>query len=329
MKTFSNSNARDFQHAVSLLQQTRQSGQAASLVGGGSDLLGLVKERIVTPDVLVNLKTIKGLDQVKTSNAGVNVGGLITLDTLSRNDVIRRQYTVLAEAAETVATPQIRNVGTLAGNVCQRPWCWYFRNGFPCYKNGGNTCFSFGGENQFHAIFGGGPSYIVHPSDTAVALLALDAKFRIVGPGGERVLPAAEFFALPQQNPSRENVLAADEALAEVQVPAPREGTRSTYHKTMDREAWTHAVVSAAIVLEMDKQTCRSARIVLGGVAPIPWRLPEVEQMLAGQRITEALAAGAAERAVAGAKPLAKNGYKIPLTKGVVRRTLLELANRA
>jgi len=242
--------------------------------------------------------------------------------------VIRRQFTVLAEAAETVATPQIRNVGTLAGNVCQRPWCWYFRNGFPCYKNGGNTCFSFGGENQFHAIFGGGPSYIVHPSDTAVALLALDAKFRIVGPSGERVLPATEFFALPQRNPARENVLAIDEALAEVQVPGLRAGTRSTYHKIMDREAWTHAVVSAAIVLEMDKQVCRSARIVLGGVAPIPWRLPKVEQMLAGERVTEALAAKAAEAALEGAKPLAKNAYKVPLTKGVVRRTLLELAAR-
>src|SRR5262249_6122576 len=154
-------------------------------------------------------------------------------------------------------------------------------------------------------------------------------KFRIVGPGGERVLPAAEFFALPQQNPARENVLAADEALAEVHVPAPREGTRSTYHKTMDREAWTHAVVSAAIVLEMDKQTCRSARMVLGGVAPIPWRLPEVEQMLAGQRITDALAAKASEAALDGAKPLAKNAYNVPLTKCIVRRTLLELAARA
>jgi len=329
MKTFSNSNARDFQHAVGVAQQARQDGRVASFVGGGSDLLGLVKERILTPDVLVNLKTIKGLDQVRPAGNGVNIGGLITLDTLSRNDVIRRQYTVLAEAAETVATPQIRNVGTLAGNVCQRPWCWYFRNGFPCYKNGGNTCFSFGGENQFHAIFGGGPSYIVHPSDTAVALLALDAKFRVVSPSGERTLAAAEFFALPQQNPARENVLANDEALAEVLVPAPRAGTRTTYHKIMDREAWTHAVVSAAIVLEMDKQVCRSARVVLGGVAPIPWRLPKVEQMLAGQRIDETLAAQAAEAALEGAKPLAKNAYKIPLTKGVVRRTLLDLAARA
>src|SRR5262245_25355475 len=329
MKSFTNSNARDLQHAVTLAQQTRQQGRAASFVGGGSDLLALVKERIATPDVLVNLKTIKGLDSVKPANGGVNVGGLITLDTLSRHDLIRRQYTVLAEAAETVATPQIRNVGTLAGNVCQRPWCWYFRNGFPCYKNGGSTCFSFGGENQFHAIFGGGPSYIVHPSDTAVALLALDAKFGIVGALGERVLGAADFFALPLSNPARENVLSNDEVLAEVQLPASRAGIRSTYHKIMDREAWTHAVVSAAIVLEMDKQVCRSARIVLGGVAPIPWRLPKVEQMLAGERITEALAAKAAEAALEGARPLAKNAYKVPLTKGVVRRTLLELAARA
>ena len=328
MKSFANSNARDLQHAVTLAQQTRQQGHAAAFVGGGSDLLALMKERIAGPDVLVNLKTIKGLDQVKPVNNGVNIGGLITLDALSRHDLIRTRYTVLAEAAETVATPQIRNVGTLAGNVCQRPWCWYFRNGFPCYKNGGSTCFSFGGENQFHAIFGGGPSYIVHPSDTAVALLALDAKFRIAGPSGERTLPAAEFFALPQQNPAQENVLAPDEALAEIQVPATRMGTRSTYHKIMDREAWTHAVVSAAIVLEMDKQICRSARVVLGGVAPIPWRVPKVEQMLVGQRINEALAAKAAETALEGAKPLAKNAYKVPLAKGVVRRTLLELAGR-
>ena len=156
---------------------------------------------------------------------------------------------MLAEAAESVATPQIRNVGTLAGNICQRPWCWYYRNGFTCLKNGGTTCFSVSGENQFHAIFGGGPSYIVHPSDTAPALVALDATFRIVGPAGERMVPAAEFFTLPRDNAARENVLAEDEVLAAIALPAPRPGARSTYHKVLDREAWTHAVVSAAIVL--------------------------------------------------------------------------------
>ena len=329
MKTFANANARDLQHAVNLVQQTHQDGRAASFAGGGSDLLALVKERIVAPDVVVNLKTIKGLDQVTATAGGVTIGGLITLDSLGRHPVIRRQYAVLAEAAETVATPQIRNVGTLAGNVCQRPWCWYFRNGFPCLKNGGNTCFSAAGENQFHAIFGGGPSHIVHPSDTAVALVALDARFRVVGPGGERVMPAADFFILPQQDARRENVLGPEEALAEIQVPPARPGMRSTYHKILDREAWTHAVVSAAVVLEMDGQVCRNARLVLGGVAPIPWRLPAVERMLAGQQITESLAARAAGAALEGAKPLAKNAYKVPLTKGVIRRTLLALAARA
>jgi xanthine dehydrogenase YagS FAD-binding subunit len=328
MKNFDNANARDIQHAVALARDARREGRTAVFAGGGSDLLALVKERIVAPDVLVRLKTAKNLDQVAAAAGGATIGGQITLDVLSRNPVVREQYAVLAEAAGTVATPQIRNVGTLAGNVCQRPWCWYYRNGFPCYKAGGNQCFSFAGENQFHAIFGGGPSYIVHPSDTAPALVALDAQFRVVGPAGERTLPASEFFVLPRPNPSRENVLADDEVLASVQVAAPRPGTRSTYHKIMDREAWTHAVVSAAVVLEMDRDVCRAARIVLGGVAPIPWRVPEAEAVLAGQRMTPELAARAGEVAVAGARPLAKNGYKVPLTKGVVERTVLDLATR-
>jgi xanthine dehydrogenase YagS FAD-binding subunit len=328
MKNFANANARDLQHAVTLVAQARRDGRTVALAGGGSDLLALMKERIVTPDVLVSLKTVKNLDQARSAASGLTIGGLMTLDAITRHAGIRQQYAVLAEAAETVATPQIRNVGTLAGNIGQRPWCWYYRNGFPCYKAGGNQCFSFAGENQFHAIFGGGPSYIVHPSDTAPALVALDAQFRVVGSAGERMVPAAEFFVLPRRNPAQENVLAADEVLASVQIPAPRPGTRSTYHKVMDREAWTHAVVSAAVVLEMDRDVCRAARIVLGGVAPIPWRVPEAERVLAGQRITPELAARAGEVAVADARALAKNGYKVPLTKGVVERTVLGLATR-
>jgi len=325
MKAFANANPRDLRQAVALLTQAREKGRSASIVAGGSDLLGMVKERLVAPDVLVNLKAINGLDQVAAQGDGVKIGGLITLDALSRDPVIRSRYTVLAEAAESVGTPQIRNVATLAGNVCQRPWCWYFRNGFPCLKNGGNRCYAATGENQFHAIFGGGPSHIVHPSDTAPALVALDAKFRLVGPSGERVVPAGEFFTLPRVDPLRENVLAKDELLVTVHLPATPRGVRSAYHKVLDREAWTHAVVSAAVVLDVDGQVCRSARIVLGGVAPIPWRLPKVEAMLAGQRLTPELAAKAGAAAVEGAMPLAKNGYKVPLTKAVVRRTLLSL----
>jgi xanthine dehydrogenase YagS FAD-binding subunit len=329
MKTFANKNPQTLEQAVSFVLQARKDGQTPSVVGGGSDLLGMVKEFLIKPDVLVNLKTVKGLDQVAPMAGGVNIGGLITLDTLGSHPLMRSQYSVLAEAAETVATPQIRNVGTLAGNVCQRPWCWYFRNGFPCLKNGGDTCFSIVGDNRFHAIFGGGPSYIVHPSDTAPALVALEAKFRIVGPSGERVVPAADFFVLPQKDATKENVLAADEVLAGVQLPPAHAGRRSTYNKVLDREAWTHAVVSAAVVLDMDKEVCRKASIVLGGVAPIPWRLPNVERLLTGQRITPELAAKAGEEAIVGAQKLSKNAYKLPMTKALVRRTVLALATRA
>ena len=335
MRTFTNSNARNLEEAVALAQEARREGQAVSFASGGTDLLQLVKDRTINrpgsgvPDVLVNLKTISGLDQVTSSGSGVSIGGLTTLTALSRHPRIRSEFTVLAEAAESVASPQIRNVGTLAGNVCQRPWCWYYRNGFPCYKAGGNECFSVSGENQLHAIFGGGPSFIVHPSDTAPALVALDATFRIIGPEGERTLSGSDFFVLPRQDAEHENVLGDDEVVASIELPAPRTGVRSTYHKVMDRDAWTHALVSAAVVLEMNGDVVREARIVLGGVAPIPWRVPAAESLLAGQRVTPELAAQVGEAAVVGAQPLAKNGYKVPLTRGVVARTVLGLATSA
>ena len=333
MKAFTNANPKDVADAVALSRQAQAANRTAVFAGGGSDLMGMVKERIVQPDLVINLKGLKemrGLDQISTMNgSSATIGGQVTLDMLANHEMIRRNYAALAEAAGTVATPQIRNVGTLAGNICQRPWCWYYRNGFKCYKAGGNTCYSVAGENQFHAIFGGGPSFIVHPSDTAPALVALDAKFHIASPKGNRTVAAADFFVLPRQNAERENVLEKDEILTSIEIPQPRPSTRSTYHKIMDREAWTHAVVSAAIVLEMDRDVCRSARIALGGVAPIPWRVPDAERLLAGQRVTPELAAQVGEAALAGANPLAKNAYKVPLTKAVVRRTLVELSVRA
>jgi xanthine dehydrogenase YagS FAD-binding subunit len=329
MKTFSNANPRDPQQAVKLAQDAHKGGKAVSFSSGGSDLLALVKDHIVKPDVVVNLRGLSGATQIAAGPAGLTIGGEATLDDISRHAAVRQQYAVLAEAAGSVATPQIRNVATISGNVAQRPWCWYYRNGFNCYKAGGNQCFSFAGENQFHAIFGGGPSYIVHPSDTASALMALGATFRVVGPSGERRIPASDFFVLPRVNAAQENILGNEDVIVSVQVPALRPGARSTYTKILDREAWTHAVVSAAVVLEMDQQVVRRASVVLGGVAPIPWRLPEVEKMLAGQRLTGDLAAKAGEQAVAGARALSKNAYKIPLTRNMVRRTLTELTARA
>jgi xanthine dehydrogenase YagS FAD-binding subunit len=326
MKAFTNSNPRDLAHAVTLIRDARQANRRVAIAGGGSDLLGMMKERLVTPDVLVSLKSIKGLDQVKAApNGGVTIGGLMTLDALASHAQIRERYAVLAEAAEGVATPQIRNVATLAGNLNQRPWCWYYRNGFTCLKNGGTTCYSVTGENEFHAIFGGGPSYIVHPSDTASALVALDATFQLAGPAGTRTVPAGDFFALPTVDAAKENVLKDGEVLASITLPAPRPGTRSRYFKILDREAWTHAVVSAAVALEINGGVCRNARVVLGGVAPIPWRLPEVEKLLVGQRLSPELAAKAGEAAVAGARPLAKNGYKVPMVRAMVTRTITEM----
>jgi len=333
MKTFANRNARTVQEAVQLAQAARQGGQSVSFAAGGTDLLQLVKDRVPNrpgsgaPDVLINLKSIPGMDGIAAGTAGsLSIGGLVTLSTLAADARVAARFTSVAEAAESVATPQIRNVGTVAGNLVQRPWCWYYRNGFPCYKAGGDRCFSAGGENQLHAILGGGPSYIVHPSDLAPALLAMNATFRVVGPGGERSMPAADFFVLPRVDVEHENVLADDEVLASVDIPGPSTRVRSGYHKVMDRETWTHALVSVAAALEMDGDTCRGARIVLGGVAPVPWRVPEAERLLVGRRITPELARRAADASVADARPLAKNAYKVSLTREVVERTLVTLA---
>ena len=324
MRPLANVNPESLADAVGRLERD---GERAAAVGGGSDLLGMIKDDLVAPDVLVNLRTIAASDNLSAIVSGpaeLRVGGLVTLTQLSVHPEVASRYRVLAEAAGSAATPQIRNVGTLAGNLCQRPWCWYYRQNFPCYKHGGNRCFSRTGENQFNAIFGGGPSYIVHPSDTAPALVALEARFRLVGPGGERVVPAGEFFTLPRVDVARENVLESNEILADVTVPAAS-GLRSTYGKVLDREAWTHAVVSVALALQMDGDRVRRAGVVLGGVAPIPWRVAPVEELLAGQQVTEALAAEAGRLAVDGARPLSKNRYKIPLVENLVRRTLLSL----
>ena len=325
MRPLANVNPGSLADAV---ERMERGGGRTAAVGGGSDLLGMIKDDLVSPDVLVNLRTLgasEGLDTIVAGPTELRVGGLVTLARLGAHPEVASRYRVLAEAAGSAATPQIRNVGTLAGNLCQRPWCWYYRQKFPCYKHGGNRCFSRTGENQFNAIFGGGPSYIVHPSDTAPTLVALEARFRLIGPGGERVVPAGEFFTLPRVDVARENVLETNEILAGVTVPAAS-GLRSTYAKVLDREAWTHAVVSVALALQMDGDRVRRAGVVLGGVAPIPWRVAAVEELLAGQPVTEPLAAEAGRLAVDGARPLSKNRYKVPLVENLVRRTLLSLA---
>ena len=325
MRQLTNINARSITEAVNAAGTARDTGRAFAFSGRGTDLLQQIKDGTANVDVLINLRTIADGNEIMVDSSLTRIGGLITLTELAAATNLPTGLSVLAEAATSVATPQIRNVATLAGNVTQRPWCWYYRNGFACFKAGGDRCFSVNGENQQHAIFGGGPSFIVHPSDTAPALMALNATFQVQGTNGARNLSATEFFVLPSQNPARENSLTDTELLTGVTLPTPATNTVSTYFKVMDREAWTHAEVSVAAVLELDGAQINSARIVLGGVAPIPWRLPAVEDLLQGKALTPVLAQEAGALAINGAQPLAKNRHKLTMTSAAVERALLRL----
>ncbi len=326
MKALTNINARSLTEAVAAASAVARTGRAFAFSGGGTDVLQQIKDGIDKADVIINLRTIRDARAVSVSPTETLIGGLITLTDLAGHAALSAPWAVLREAAASVGTPQIRNVATLAGHITQRPWCWYYRNGFHCFKAGGSQCFSVHGENQQHAIFGGGPSFIVHPSDLAPALVALEATFEVAGLGGTRRIAAADFFVLPSQNPARENVLAATELLIGVRMPTPAAGVVSTYLKVTDRAAWTHAEVSAAVVLHMEGECIRTARVVLGGVAPMPWRLTEVEDFLRGTSLSAAAAGQAGALAIAHAQPLAKNGHKVPMTSAVVERALLRLA---
>ena len=255
------------------------------------------------------------LNQVGKSAAGVGIGGQTTLDTISRHDSLRKDYTALAEAAGSMATPQIRNVGTIAGNVCQRPWCWYYRNGFQCFGTA-ESVFLVRRREPVHDLRRQS-HYIVHPSDTAPALVALGATFTVGGLVGAqgacvRLLRPATVELGARKRPRR------GRAVASIGCRPP--GPAPQGHGPGDLDPRCRRRPSSRDGPDL----CRSARIVLGGVAPIPWRLPEVERMLTGQRITEELAAKASEASVTGARALSKNAYKIPLTRGVVRRAILE-----
>ena len=326
MKSLTNINARSIPDAIQAAQQAIADGNRVAFSGGGTDLLQQLKDGTDLADVIINLRDVEDARAIASSGADISVGGLITLTELAENPLIISRLTAIAQAAVSVGTPQIRNVGTLAGNVTQRPWCWYYRNGFNCFKAGGDQCFSVNGENGQHAIFGGGPSYIVHPSDVAPALVAFNAVFTVSGPTGNRELSSEDFFVLPITNPERENSLMEGELLTGVRIPAVSANTVSTYYKVMDRQAWTHAEVGVATVIQRDGNQVQNASIVLAGVAPIPWRVQAVENFLAGKQISEAVARQAGQLAVEDAQPLANNAHKLPMTSAAVERAVLSLA---
>ncbi len=299
--------------------------EAPRPIAGGQDLLTTMKDYTSRPVRLVNLKNIRGLDRITLNAKGLTIGALVTLTELEEHAGVRKSFPGLAEAAHSIATPQIRNLGTVGGNLCQRPRCWYFRlEEVICLKKGGSECYAAKGENKYNAIIGGGPSYIVHPSDLAPMLLALGATVTVMGSGGKRVIPLDKFFTLPSEgNIRRENVLKNEDIITEIHVPVSPLAARSTYLKFKERESLDFALASAAVAVQMTpNQTVKDARIVLGGVAPIPWRVPAAEKFLTGKNLTRDVLAEAGKIALAEAKPLEKNAYKVPLTQTLVRRAL-------
>lgn len=307
--------------AVQLLSE-----RGGAALAGGTDLIGLMKDGLVTPKRLVDLRRIaefQGIDS--RPGGGLHIGALVTLDTLERHAVVRREFPVIAEAAATAGSPQLRNMGTVGGNLCQRPRCWYLRGDFRCLRKGGDLCYAAEGENEYLAIFGGGPCHIVHPSDLAPALVALDAEIAMVGPEGRRAVPIGEFFLGVEESLTQENVLRPGELIAYVMVPGQPAGARGTFLKAMDRGAWSFATASVAVQLTLRGSTVGNARIVLGGVAPRPWRAEAAERVLMDAPLSDASISAAAAAAVQGARPMSQNGYKVPLVHGLVERALRRL----
>ena len=323
-------NAFEWTDASSVDQAVSQLGNGAVLKAGGVDLLDLLKENLIQPRRLVNLRTVPGLDHIQDDQkTGLKIGPLVTLAELDANTIVRKRYTALADAAGNAATPQIRNMATIGGNLVQRPRCWYFRNEqFHCKKKGGELCFAQHGENQYHAIFDNDPCAIVHPSATATPLVAYGAKLELLSPKGKREVPAEEFFVLPSVDVHRENQLGPDEMITEIRIPAPAPGTRAAYTKQGEKESQDWPIAEVVVLIEPEGDRCKRASIVLGAAAPVPHRAKEAEAGLAGKKIDEKLARDAAHAAMAAAYPLEFNGYKVPLFEVLIRRTILAAAGQ-
>lgn len=318
MRAFSYQRAKSFADASNLLVA------GAQPLGGGTDLLVCVQEGLTAPDAVVDLKRIPGGDAIEPQpDGGLRIGAAARVHDIAGHRVVRERFAALAQACDAVGSPALRHMGTIGGNLCQRPRCWYFRRGVPCLKNGGTSCHAKDGENQYHAILEGGPCWIVHPSDPAVALLALDATLELTGPSGQRTVAIADFHVLPSERLEQETILAAGEVVSAIVIPAASAGGRQMYRKLMQREAWDFALASIAAVRRPDG----SVRMAMGGLAPRPWRVPEsVEEDVASGGLDDDSIAALAERALYDAKPLAKNGYKVGMAASLLRDAMREIA---
>jgi xanthine dehydrogenase YagS FAD-binding subunit len=292
---------------------------------GGVDLLDLMKDGIASPSRLVNIRQISGLDQMSEDEKGLRIGPLVTLTQIEEHPMVQKKYAALSEAASRIATPQIRNMATVGGNLVQRPRCWYFRSeDFHCRKKGGTHCFAQDGENDYHAIFDNRVCAIIHPSGMAVPLLAMNGRVEITSKKGAREIALEEFFISPTRDVRRENILEPGELITAILVPAS--DARTAYYKQGEKESFDWPIADVAVALAMQGSRCSKASIVLGGAAPYPYRAKAAEAKLNNSEITEDSARAAAEAAMANATPLEKNAYKIPIFEAIVRRTILRAA---
>jgi len=327
MESFEWVDATSVDHAVALLAATRPDGPVVAKAGG-IDLIDLMKEGLVRPARIVNLRSIDGLDTITfDAERGLSLDALVTLARIESSPEVRRRYPALADAAAHAATPQLRNAATIGGNLLQRPRCWYLRSQH-FHREGVDAAAALAsGEHQYHAIFDNAECALVHASTPATALVAYGAQVHLTGPRGRgRTVPLAEFLRPPRFGEDRDTTIEPDEILTRVTVPPTGSSTRAAYHKQTERDSYDWPICDVACVLQMENDTVAAASIVLGWVAPTPRRAATSEQRLVGKPFTDALAREAAKAAVAGATPLAKNGFKVPILEAVVRRTLLAAA---
>jgi len=298
-----------------------QYGEGGStLKAGGIDLLDRMKEGITAPATVLSIDAIKDLAYIREDGGAIRIGCLTTLADIGRSELLAKRAAALHHAAGGAATPQVRERATIGGNLCQRPNCWYFRHmEFECLKKGGHTCFAPGGENQYHAVIGGGPCFIVHPSNTAPALVAMNAEFKVRNAKGERTIPAADFFVLPKENLQKENVLEAGEILTEVVIPKPPQQSAVIELREKQSFDWP---MSIAAVARIDGKW----NVCLGASAPKPWVSQPANAVLGSQDVTEALAQKAGEAAAGEVAPLEDNAYKAQLIKVAVKRALMRAA---
>ena len=307
-------------------------GDNGAVLAGGTDLLALIKDDIVTPKRLVNIKQIDGLRGVSYQpNSGLRIGALTTVAELSDNATVRQNYLVLTESAIEAASPQIRNLATIGGNMCQRPRCWYFRNGMGLLAMKDGQSLVRAGDNRYAAILGNdGSALFVSPSTIAPVLIVLGAKIRLYSAkasgSGMRELALEKFFVIPTQEGQREHDLQPDEIVAEIIVPPPSKNLKAASYEVRQRASFDWPLAHAAVALEMDGNTVKSARVVLGQVAPVPWVSEEAAAALVGKPVNNDTAMAAANAAVAKAKPLSRNKYKLTLTKAAVKRAVLNAA---